>query len=166
MPQTPADIRLLLMQLDNFLNYNEELMEQDIGVLAEHLVAMNNIKKDVASIYESFSQKIIEKMNSENISEFDSPTASLQKKTAYGRKSWDHRSLMEAAYDRISQSSVDMDTGEVVLSSKEVALKMLEYFNPSYWRVKELSKIGINADQYCEVGEEKTNIAIYSKKEG
>lgn len=166
MTQTPAEFRQLLMQLDTFLNYNEELMEEDIGVLIEHLVTVNNIKKDIASIYESFSQKIIEKMDKENISEFESSTASIQKKTAYGRKSWDHKSLMEATYDRISESSVDMDTGEVALSSREVALKMLEYFNPSYWRVKELSKIGINADQYCEVGEEKTNIAIYSKKEG
>lgn len=166
MTQTPDEFCLLLMQLDTFLNYNDELMEQDISVLVGHIVAMNNLKKDISSVYESFSQKVIEKMNRENISEFDSPNASIQKKTAYGRKSWDHKSLMEATYDRISQSSVDMDTGEVVLSSREVALKMLEYFNPSYWRVKELSKIGINADQYCEVGEEKTNIAIYSKKEG
>jgi hypothetical protein len=153
----------MLLNLDNFLNYNDELDSLDVEKMLEHLVVLNQIKRDIADIYESFSKKVMEKMEEKNISEIDVAGASVQKKTASPRKSWDHKSLMEATYDRISQSSVDMDTGEVVLSSREIAIKMLEYFNPSYWRVKELSKIGINADQFCEVGEEKTNIAIYMK---
>jgi hypothetical protein len=31
---------------------------------------------------------------------------------------------------------------------------------PSYWRIKELSAIGINADNYCEVDEPKTSIIV------
>ena len=39
-------------------------------------------------------------------------------------------------------------------------MKLLDYLQPSYWRIKELSKLGINADQYCEVGELKTSIIV------
>jgi hypothetical protein len=53
-----------------------------------------------------------------------------------------------------------MDKGEVIMKSIEIAMKRLDYVLPSYWRIKELSKLGINADQYCEVGELKTSIIV------
>jgi len=53
-----------------------------------------------------------------------------------------------------------METGEVLKTPKEMVEQMIEFCGISYWRVKELSKIGINADNYCEVGEPKTNIII------
>jgi hypothetical protein len=62
------------------------------------------------------------------------------------------------------ESSVDLDTGEVLLSPQEIAVKMLDFVQPSYWRVKELAKFGINADNYCEVGDYKTNIIVRKAK--
>ena len=44
------------------------------------------------------------------------------------------------------------------MSQQEMIEKMLLYVQPSYWRVKELSNIGVNADNFCEVDEPKTNI--------
>jgi hypothetical protein len=41
---------------------------------------------------------------------------------------------------------------------------MLDFVQPSYWRVKELAKFGINADNYCEVGDYKTNIIVRKAK--
>jgi hypothetical protein len=57
-----------------------------------------------------------------------------------------------------------MSTGEVVLSTEDLLKKVLDYIQPSYWRVKELSKIGINADNYCEVGDYKTSIIVRKAK--
>jgi hypothetical protein len=37
---------------------------------------------------------------------------------------------------------------------------MLNYCAPSYWKIKELQKLGINADNYCEVGQLKTSIIV------
>ena len=72
---------------------------------------------------------------------------------------------MIQVFERLQQSSVDMDTGEVTLSTEEIVNRILDYVQPSYWRVGALNDLGINADQYCEVGEPKTNIAIYTKGE-
>jgi len=58
-----------------------------------------------------------------------------------------------------------MDTGEVLKSPREIAMDMVTYCAPSYWRVKELNKIGINPDNYCEVGELKTSIIVRKPKD-
>ena len=57
-----------------------------------------------------------------------------------------------------------MDTGEVLYSQQEIVAKLLDFVQPSYWRVKELQKIGIDADLYCEVGETKTSIIVRKAK--
>jgi hypothetical protein len=60
--------------------------------------------------------------------------------------------------------AIDMDTGEVVMSPQEVAERVLDYVQPSYWRIKKLAELGINADNYCELGEPKTSIAVRRAK--
>lgn len=159
---TPAGFRTLMLGLDDFVN-SDMVENMDIEQGLELLVTLNLAKRDLASIYENLATKMTNRMEEQNISEVSLGSADLKKKTAAPRKTWDNVGLIEETYDRICQSATDMDTGEVMLSPKELTLKLLDYFNPSYWRVKELSKLGINADNYCEVGEEKTNIAIYLK---
>jgi hypothetical protein len=53
-----------------------------------------------------------------------------------------------------------MDTGEVMLTQEELIVKLLDYMQPSYWRVGELNKLGINADNYCETGEPKVSLIV------
>ena len=84
----------------------------------------------------------------------------IEKKVASERKGWKHEDLANEVLRRLNEMSVDMDTGEVAMSSHEIAVKLLDYVQPSYWRVIELSKLGINADQYCEVGELKTSVIV------
>jgi hypothetical protein len=56
--------------------------------------------------------------------------------------------------------SVDMDTGEVIRTPQEMLAELVKYTGISYWKVKELEKIGINANNYCETGDAKANIII------
>jgi hypothetical protein len=65
---------------------------------------------------------------------------------------------------RLVFESIDMETGEIMVSPEQLILKVLDFVQPSYWRIKELSKIGINADKFCEVGEHKTNIIVRKGK--
>ena len=90
--------------------------------------------------------------------------ATIEKKTGADRKKWEHSKLASAVAERLSDMSVDMDTGEIMKSPQEIALDMLTYCAPSYWRVKELNKIGINPDNYCEVGDLKTSIIVRKAK--
>jgi hypothetical protein len=57
-----------------------------------------------------------------------------------------------------------MDTGEVLASPLEMMQKMLDYAAPSYWRVGELNKIGISADDYCQKSEGKISVVISKEK--
>jgi len=86
--------------------------------------------------------------------------ALIEKKSSYERKAWQHKDLARAVVDRLSQMSVDMDTGEILNSPEDIAMQIFTYCAPSYWRVKELNNIGINPDMYCETGQLKTSIIV------
>jgi hypothetical protein len=162
---TPADLRILLITLDDFLN-SEGVSEAPLEEALENLVLLNKAKKELADIYDTFSTKMIHRMQDEKSTDIKLESGvELKCKAGSPRKSWDNENLLKVVYDRIQKSSIDMDSGEVMLSQEEIILKLLDYIQPSYWRVGALNELGVNADQYCEVGEPKTNIAIYTKGE-
>jgi hypothetical protein len=162
----PADLSALLIKLDDYLN-SEEVQSLPLDEALSQLVALNDAKKELASVYDSYAAKMTHRMQSENSTIITLRSGEeIKCMTGAPRKKWDNENLMSAVYDRIHQSSVDMDTGEVGLSGKEIVIKLLDYLSPSYWRVKALNDIGINADMYCETGESKTNVAIYGSKKG
>ena len=136
----------------------QNLETDDEQLWYDTLVLLHSIKGDIASMFTQYSNLFANKI------EIDEATASngqkIEKKSAFDRKGWKHEDLASEVLRRLNDLSVDMDTGEVVMSSNEVAMKLLDYVQPSYWRIKELSKLGINADQYCEVGELKTSIIV------
>ena len=71
--------------------------------------------------------------------------------------------MARSVTEKLMQMAIDMDTGEMTMSNQDVAIRMLEYVAPSYWRVKKLSDIGINADMYCETSEGNINLVIRTK---
>ena len=136
----------------------ENLEQDDEQIWYDTLILLHAIKGDIASLFSQYSNLFAEKITT------DEATASngqkIEKKSAFDRKGWKHEDLASEVLRRLNDLSVDMDTGEVVMSSQEIAMKLLDYVQPSYWRIKELSKLGINADQFCEVGELKTSIIV------
>tara|TARA_B100000287_G_scaffold14257_2_gene14408 strand:+ start:18409 stop:18948 length:540 start_codon:yes stop_codon:yes gene_type:complete len=86
--------------------------------------------------------------------------ASIEIKSGAPRKSWDHESLTKDVAQRIYESSIDMDSGEVTKSAKEMMEEILKYGAVSYWRVGALKKLDIDADEYCEVGPSKKSMII------
>lgn len=129
--------------------------------VCEVLLALRDLKRDIAALDAEVEQAIINMMD-ESIVILPSGQQ-VEKRTGADRKSWDHKSLASVVAERVYESSIDMDTGEVLLSPKDMMAKMFEYAAPSYWRVGELSKIGISADAYCEKSEGKTSISISKK---
>lgn len=131
----------------------------DQQLLVDALVIAHSIKTDIGIVFQKYQHAIADLLPTG-----DEIRASngqmIEKRMSNDRKGWLHEELANEVYRRLSESAVDMDTGEVVMSAKEIAMKILDFVQPSYWRVKELSKLGINADQYCDVGELKTSISI------
>lgn len=123
---------------------------------------LQEMKREVALVYSEAEEALANRIQGRIVT---LPDGSLvERKQGGDRKSWDHKSLASDVADRLIQSSVDMDTGEVVLEPKDLMVRMLDYAAPSYWRVGELSKIGLNPDRYCEKSEGKSSIVIKKGK--
>lgn len=130
----------------------------------EILVELNYVKGDLSYLYDKASRAVSNLMEEKQFISLESG-ATIEKKSAYDRKAWNHKSLASAVANKIVQMSIDMDTGEIIKTPQEIASDILTYCAPSYWRVKELNKIGINPDNYCEVGELRTSIIVRKPKE-
>lgn len=156
------ELRRVIMDLDtelsSFLSQNPS-PEEAGTVLAE----LNFIKRDVSTVYDIFSRALGEIMGSMDELHLSNGTT-IEKKSAYDRKGWKHADLGSAVAERLVKMSVDMDTGEVTKSPQQIAEEMLQYCAPSYWRIKELNKIGLNADNFSETGELKTSIIVRKPK--
>jgi hypothetical protein len=156
------ELRSAIIDLDNvvasFLRDNPTAEEAGVA-----LAELNFLKRDVSIVYDSFAGALSEIMGpTETLLLPDGTT--IEKKSSYDRKGWKHADLGSAVADRLVKMSIDMDTGEITKSPKEIAEEMLTYCAPSYWRIKELNKIGLNADNFSEVGDLKTSIIVRKPK--
>jgi hypothetical protein len=137
---------------------SEALASGEIEQAAETLVALDGIKREIGEMHESAKNALIERMG--ETAEYTHEGFVFEKKSGAPRKTWDHQSLGQIVAQRLIDLSMDMDTGEMTRTPEQIARDMLIYAAPSYWRVTELNKIGVNADNYCEVGEPKASIII------
>jgi hypothetical protein len=156
--QKVLEFKQLIFELDKILS---EYFDQnpDMEEAGELLAELNIAKRDLSTVYDVSSKKFSNIMSDEKMLTLSSGIT-IEKKSAYDRKGWKHQDLTRAVVSKLTQMSVDMDTGEVIKSPEEIAIDLMKYCAPSYWRVKELSSIGINADMYSETGDLKTSIII------
>lgn len=127
------------------------------------LVALSNFKTQLAMVYEDFSAYTIRLMSDSDVVVLPSGIT-VEKKSSKDRRGWEHKDLASVVAGRIRNLAIDMDTGERLLSPEEMIVKLLDYVQPSYWRVTALSDIGINADDFCQTGEIKQSISIRRNK--
>ena len=149
-------------------NLNKEITEYidsnpDIDEAAEGLAKLNFAKRELSVIYDSFAHGVGNLMGSSGMIETASGIT-IEKKTAADRKKWRHPELATRVAERLSEMSVDMDTGEIVMSAQDMVVKLLDYAAVSYWRVGKLGEIGVNPDSYCEQGDFKTSIIVREAK--
>lgn len=157
-PEWMSEFRQKLLDLDSRLT-ELKTSNLDIEQACALLVDLNTLKGELGLIYDSFSGTVSEVMANETEVMLENG-AKIEKRWSNKRSGWQHRDLASAVASRITNMAVDMDTGEIVMSQEQMIINVLDYVQPSYWRIKELEKIGINADQYCEVGETKTSIIV------
>lgn len=147
------------MELMEYVDSSPDMIEA-CNLLAE----LNFLKRDLATAYDSLSFAMGRIMGNEQEVNLENGVQ-IEKTSSYERKGWKHKELGSAVADKLIKMSIDMDTGEVIKSPQDIALDMLTYCAPSYWRVKELNKIGINPDNYCDVGDLKTSIIVRKPKQ-
>lgn len=137
--------------------------DESLAVVADAVVSVHGLKAEMSILYDSICHDMIEKMD--NVPEVSSSDGSLvEKKGGSDRKKWDHEGLAKNVASRINDMAVDLETGEVIMTPQDMMIKMLDFAAVSYWRIKELGKIGVSADNFCEVSEAKTSIIVRKAK--
>lgn len=147
-------IKNLSEEIDTYV-----LSDASVTDASEGLLQLNLAKRDIAAVYDTLSNFVALKIGDEK-EIILGDGAVIEKKVSYDRKAWEHKKLGSAVVDKLVKMSIDIDTGEVIKTPAEIAIQLLDYCAPSYWRVKELSNIGINPDMYCETGQLKTTIIV------
>lgn len=127
------------------------------------LVRLSNFKTQVAMLMDDQEKFLIEKMK-ETESVVLASGETIEKKWSKNRTGWQHKDLAQVVAGRIENLAIDMDTGERVLTPGEMITKLLDFVQPSYWRVTALADIGVNPDDYCQAGEAKPSISIRKAK--
>lgn len=132
--------------------------------VAQAMFRVYMAKANMAIIYDSVASILdnamadVPEVNLEN-------GTKIEKKVASDRRAWKHADLANEIARRLIMTNIDIDTGETQKSTEELITELLRFLQPSYWRVKELSTIGVNADNYCEVLEPKTSIIVRKPKD-
>jgi hypothetical protein len=120
-----------------------------------------NFKSQLAILVNDHENYLIEfmKQNDTDAVILESGMA-VTREQSKNRKGWKHKDLAETVASRIESLAYDMDTGERVMTTSQMITKLLDYVQPSYWRVTTLSEIGVNPDDFCEAGNVETKIRI------
>jgi len=152
---------ILLVAIEKEIKKSSEISAEDACF---SLAELHRAKGEMSVVYDSAVGIVAEAMS--DIPEINlSDGTKIEKKSGADRKKWDHEGLAKNVASRINDMAVDLDTGEVIMSPQDMMIKMLDYAAVSYWRVKELSKIGVSADPFCEVSESKTSVIVRRPKE-
>lgn len=131
----------------------------ELSEIANHVGTLNELKVVMGIIYDSLTSLLSDQMG--QMPEITTATGiKIEKKVSTSRKAWKHTDLAHAVARRLADMSIDLDTGEVTMSTQEIAEKMLDFVQPSYWRIKPLEQIGVNPDHFCEVGDIKEGIIV------
>lgn len=124
----------------------------------EVLAAFNKSKADLKLVYDSFALKVGATMKDDKI--LLPGGGEVERNFSNKRTKWQHKDLASAVAQKLHKMSIDMDTGEVKVDPEEMAKAMLNYVQPSYWKVTQLEKLGINADNYCESGDSRMSVIV------
>jgi len=151
-------INLLEESILDFLANNSE--SETIG---EVLCKLHEAKHEFGLLYDMVASAAATAMGENGELVLDDGIK-IEKKWSSARRGWQHKDLADIVARRLVEKSVDMGTGEIIYSPEEMARKMLDYVQPSYWKAKQVSELGIDVDNYCEVGETKTSIIIRRNK--
>lgn len=164
---TDSDLAAALRSLEEAAHRVDSLILQrrsgnDVATLddvAGAVTMIHRIRDTLKQTFDTACQILDPLMGAE--AEIRSPDGILiEKKWSKPRKAWRHQELAQVVAHRIRDLAVDPDTGEVLMSQEEQISALIKYAAPSYWRVKELKAIGVDADGFCEVGESSPSIVV------
>lgn len=136
----------------------------DIALAAEIYAKLQEFKAGLKMINDTMENILIDVFGESDEIIVSENGMTVQKAMDTPRKAWRNEEVASAVAQRIQSMAVDLDTGEIKMTTGEMIAKLLDFVQPSYWRLKPLREVGINPDDYCEVGEPKPTIKYQKAK--
>lgn len=130
----------------------------DPADLGAALLELDALRGELATVRDDAEQRLVAAMG--DLPELTVPGATLMVRRSDSRKAWAHKDLAADLAERLVQSSIDFETGERLKTTEELITEVLDYAGVSYWKVTALNKMGMTADEYCEVTEGPLKIRI------
>lgn len=136
----------------------ELALQGDTQQLLEGLEYLKTIKRDLDTLIRATEDDIVRLMDDKKMT-FDG-IGVVEKKATIGRK-WDSEGLMK----HLVRSTLDPDgSGEITLSAVFELIESLTRALPLTaslgWRVTELEKLGVPADEFCTKSYGRTSLTI------
>jgi len=161
---TLHEAQALIASLEKqMLQLGDDFDSTDKGELLQFASDMHLMKSHVTEIFNELQSMITGYLDNLPLPVVvDGATVEI--KSGSPRKTWDHKTLIDDVSKRIVDSSVDLNTGEVVKTPTDMIREALQYAGISYWKVTKLKELHLDADDYCEVGEAKKSLVIRRDK--
>jgi hypothetical protein len=137
--------------LTSFYRVIEDLDETDLDSLAESVLAVDSLRDNLSALRSLAESNLVNGMG--ELPEFSVPGAIMEVRRADSRKAWAHKEIAAKVAKNLVQASVDFETGEMLKSTEDLIQEVIEYAGVSYWKVGALTRLGITADEFCEVTE-------------
>lgn len=152
-----ADLVSKLDEVEKFLISFPDEVERD--EMLQYAADLHGVKKRVGDLFDE-CQSIV----TSRVGFVGAPVtvngATIEIKTGASRKTWDHKSLISDVSRRLVDKNVNLETGEISKTPRELIEEAIDYMGVSYWKVSKLKEISIDADEYCEVSEGKKSLVI------
>lgn len=158
MPSVADQLTTCRLAITELLRTIQSLPASDIENIAEGVLALDTVRQDLVAVREAAEAQLITAMG--DLPEVSVAGATMELRRSDSRKAWDHKAISAEVAERLVQSSVDFETGEMLKSTEELIMDVLTYAGVSYWKVKALNNLGISADDYCEVTEGPMKVRI------
>jgi hypothetical protein len=134
----------------------DEAEENDILEATVQVHGLLNAVKGLASAMDEICTSHV----TPNQEALSAPSGTVEVKGGKPKKAWKHDELLDTVATRVVQKSIDMETGERLTAPEDMIREIMRYAHVDYWRVKELAKLNIDADEYCEKGTTRINVIV------
>ena len=135
----------------------DTMMEEDV---AHMLVLIDVCSKRIKATKENLDAALNVILPQDTPVEISDLDVSIEKRISAPKKNWDHEGLLSVAIEAILERERDPLDGTINTPYPVLMAEIFRYAAVSYWRVKPLKELGVNANDFCELGDRKVSFQI------
>lgn len=124
------------------------------------LVSMLDAVRDMVNTLKTTDEQIVEALVKKMGDPVSIGGAVAEVKWGKPRKQWETEKLGALVSEEILTRAIDPETGALEVPVSQLIQRLLNFVGVSYWKVTALKALGIDPDEFCEVGPAKASVVI------